>query len=78
MKPPSPKTLKKADDIAKMNWIGNAYHDHKNFKECERFILTTKDVKQQKRALFLMGKLGMGMMQRVTTADLNSFIEQCS
>ncbi len=66
--------IKKAADIAKLPWHGNHASDNGLFIACEKFIKAQKSRETQRRALWLMGKYGMGISGKVTEHELNEFL----
>lgn len=67
--------IKDVEAIAKLPWHGNHASDMGLFTACENFIQAQKSKAIQKRALFLMGKHGMGIAEPVTDAILQETLQ---
>lgn len=49
------------NDIRALQWAGNHYNDFQNFVLVERFVLESEDREEQKEALRIMCRDGMGI-----------------
>jgi ornithine cyclodeaminase/alanine dehydrogenase-like protein (mu-crystallin family) len=70
--------INEPQDIHDLPWKGNYYSDEKLFKQIDEYILkptTTRE--QQREALYLMGKVGMGLEdEAVSEDDLDQYLTE--
>lgn len=69
--------IKEPKEIANLPWHGNHASDMGLFQACEHFIrehAEAGNIETAREALFLMGKCGMGVTDRITNKILREFL----
>lgn len=61
--------IKSGDEVAKLPWHGNAWSDMGLFRAVGRFVATTPDREEARKALYNMGVYGMGFDENEPVTD---------